>query len=75
MKAQRGNQAVQGSVIADKFCSKVPCGGGTCVVDSFLSKLIISPENSISLSSASEGDFLQETGVSSSDTASQSDLI
>ena len=75
MKAQRGNQATLVSVIADKFCCKLSCGGGTCLVDSFFSKSFTCPENSISLSRASEGDFFQAAGISSSDTASQSDLI
>ena len=56
MKAQRGDQAVL--LIAHNFCSEVSTGGGTRVVHGPLSKFFISPENSSSLSSACEGDFL-----------------
>ena len=72
-KAQRGNQATMVSIIAHNFCSKlIPQGGRrTRVVHGLLSKCFISPEKSSSLSSTCEGDFLQETSISSRDTASQ----
>ena len=70
-KAQRGNQAILASVIADYSCSKLSCGGGTCVVHGLLSKCFISPEKSVSLTSTCEGDFLWGTSISSRDTASQ----
>ena len=76
-KAQGGYQATLVSVIAHNFCSKVilQYGGCTRVVHGLLSKPFISPENSSSLSSKCEGDFIWGTSVSSRDTASQTDLI
>ena len=75
MKAEGGNQATLISVIAHSFCSVVSPRARTCVMHGPLSKSFISPENSRSLCSACEGDFLHGTRVSSKDTVSQFDLI
>ena len=71
-KFQRGNQATLVSVITNNFCSEpFSPGGWTHVAHSSFSKCFTSPEKSISLSSACEGDFLWKTSVSSRDTACQ----
>ena len=70
-EGQGWNQALPLVVIIHNYGSKLPPGRGTLKMHGDLSKFFISPEHSLPLSCACEGNLLWEAGISPRGTAAQ----